>query len=109
GSLHIKDKAAANSTIFLVCRPRADLADGEALYWEDIEPKLAQAVRDKVVEFQQAGIRGVDLYLASFGPALEEFSRHWPLRRARPRPQPEQTSRNRQAALFQEEVDPYEA
>ena len=23
GSLHIKDKAAANSTIFLVCRPRA--------------------------------------------------------------------------------------
>ena len=22
GSLHIKDKAAANSTIFLVCRPR---------------------------------------------------------------------------------------
>lgn len=23
GSLHIKDKAAANSTIFLACRPRA--------------------------------------------------------------------------------------
>ena len=108
-SLHIKDKAAANSTIFLVCRPRADSDESDAVYWEDIEPKLAQAVRDKVVEFQQAGIRGVDLYLASFGPALEEFSRHWPLRRARPRPQPEQTRRNRQAALFQEEVDPYEA
>ena len=31
--------------------------------------------------FQDAGIRGVDLYLASFGPALEEFSRHWPVHR----------------------------
>ena len=26
GSLHIKDKAAANSTIFLVCRPREERA-----------------------------------------------------------------------------------
>ena len=30
GSLHIKDKAAANSTIFLVCRPRADSRSGSA-------------------------------------------------------------------------------
>ena len=28
GSLHIKDKSAANSTIFLVCRPRAERAAG---------------------------------------------------------------------------------
>ena len=109
GSLHIKDKAAANSTIFLVCRPRPPKAADDTLYWEDVEPNLAAAVRKRVAEFQKAGIRGVDLYLASFGPALEEFSKHWPLRRGRPRPQPEQTRRNRQAALFQEESDPYEA
>lgn len=109
GSLHIKDKAAANSTIFLVCRPRPPKAADDTLYWEDVEPNLAAAVRKRVAEFQTAGIRGVDLYLASFGPALEEFSKHWPLRRGRPRPQPEQTRRNRQAALFQEESDPYEA
>lgn len=108
-SLHIKDKAAANSTIFLVCRPRAPKAVDDTKYWEDIEPELAAEVRRRVADFQQKGIRGVDLYLASFGPALQEFSKHWPLRRGRPRPQPEQTRRNRQAALFQEHADPYEA
>ncbi|HOT83204.1 MAG TPA: DUF1156 domain-containing protein, partial [Candidatus Defluviicoccus seviourii] len=65
GSLHIKDKAAANSTIFLVCRPRAPHparaarhplpqagegrgeggSEGETQFWEDIEPRLAKAVR----------------------------------------------------------------
>ena len=157
GSLHIKDKAAANSTIFLVCRPRAAGRPGSAgpddpgeagqegadrlpeqiapvrappdridrseaagrmpiaprsglprpaprstvsieadpsktrtpparlqvreapgiyeptrqdapdLYWEDVEPRVARAVRARVGEFQDAGIAGVDLYLASFG------------------------------------------
>ena len=64
GSLHIKDKAAANSTIFLACRPRGDgNADEETVYWEDVEPEVARAVRSRVEEFQEAGIAGVDLYL----------------------------------------------
>jgi putative DNA methylase len=108
GSLHIKDKSAANSTIFLVCRPRlAALPDAEAEYWEDVEPLVAAAVRRRVEEFQKAGIGGVDLYLACFGPALEEFSRHWPLKRGTPRPTPEAKRRQRQTALFEEEWDPY--
>jgi putative DNA methylase len=108
GSLHIKDKAAANSTIFLVCRPRVAAARGaETVYWEDVEPLVAAAVRKRVGEFQNVGIRGVDLYLASFGPALEEFSRHWPLARGTPRPQPEARKRRRQSELFEEEWDPY--
>lgn len=108
GSLHIKDKAAANSTIFLVCRPREEESrNGETVYWEDVEPQVARAVRARVEEFQSAGITGVDLYLASFGPALEEFSRHWPLRRGTPRTRPEARRRQVQAALFREEWDPY--
>ena len=108
GSLHIKDKSAANSTIFLVCRPRLAAAPGDSVnYWEDVEPLVAQAVRRRVEEFQSAGIGGVDLYLACFGPALEEFSRHWPLKRGTPRPQPEAKRRQRQTALFEEEYDPY--
>ena len=110
GSIHIKDKAAANSTIFLVCRPQTEAVvtgDQETPYWEDIEPLVAKAVRSRVKSFQQAGIRGVDLYLASFGPALEEFSRHWPLRRGRPRPMPEERRRRRQTEIFQEEWDRY--
>ena len=74
GSLHIKDKAAAKSTIFLVCRPPDDRNAAElrdtTTYWEDVEPEVAKAVRARVGEFQEAGIGGVDLYLACFGPAL---------------------------------------
>lgn len=89
GSLHIKDKSAANSTIFLVCRPRPELSDeDEVLFWEDLEPRVRSAVRSRIQDFQTAGIRGVDLYLSSFGPALEEYSRHWPIRRGQPRQQP---------------------
>lgn len=84
-SMHIKEKAAANSTIFLVCRPRA-ARPGDPLYWEDFEPLVAAAVRKRIEEFFAAGIRGVDLYLSCFGPALEEFSKHWPLKRGAPRP-----------------------
>ncbi len=130
GSLHIKDKAAANSTIFLVCRPRQtgeagakgaaeavregrpaygdDTRDqAPTVYWEEVEPAVARAVRTRVTEFQDAGISGVDLYLASFGPALEEFSRHWPLRRGAPRQRPEERRRRGQAVLFEEPWDPY--
>ena len=129
GSLHIKDKAAANSTIFLVCRPRQTSEtgakdgvevvregrpanrddaqdDAPTVYWEEVEPAVARAVRTRVAEFQDAGINGVDLYLASFGPALEEFSRHWPLRRGTPRHKPEE-HRQRQRVLFEEPWDPY--
>ena len=110
GSLHIRDKAAANSTIFLVCRPRiGDFEADQDLYWEDVEPRIANAVRTRVREFQEAGIAGVDLYLASFGPALEEFSRHWPLKRGTPREIPEERRRRRQQVLFEEEWDPYAA
>jgi hypothetical protein len=108
GSLHIKNKSAANSTIFLICRPRVVVAqDGAGSYWEDIEPLVAGAVRSHIKDFQQAGITGVDLYLASFGPALEEFSRHWPLKRGTPRPKPETLRRRRQTELFEEQWDPY--
>ena len=110
GSLHIKDKAAAKTTIFLVCRPLiGDMEAAQDLYWEDVEPRVARAVRGRVGEFQAAGIAGVDLYLASFGPALEEFSRHWPLKRGTPREIPEERRRRRQQVLFEEEWDPYAA
>jgi len=109
GSLHIKDKSAANSTIFLACRPRQkQSAVKEKIYWEDVEPLVAKAVRERVQKFQDAGITGVDLYLASFGPALEKFSEFWPLERGTPRPQADlEKKRKKQADLFPEEIDPY--
>lgn len=110
GSLHIKDKSAANSTVFLVCRPRPERpASDEALYWEDLEPLVRQAVRERIKSFQEAGIRGVDLYLSAFGPALKEFSRHWPVKRGTPKARPESLRRRQQKELFEEEFDPYSA
>jgi hypothetical protein len=61
-----------------------------------------------VQKFQDAGIAGVDLYPASFGPALETFSGFWPLERGTPRPQVElEKRRKKQAELFPEKIDPY--
>jgi hypothetical protein len=112
GSLHIRDKAAANSTIFLVCRPRPPKDPSDAVqYWEDLEPRLAAAVRQRIATFQEGGIRGVDLYLSCYGPALEEFSRHWPIKRGQPRPIEERTKRRGRAQLSLEDLlandDPY--
>ena len=108
GSMHIKNKAAANSTVFLVCRPREKhSATEENVYWEDVEPKVASAVRERVAKFRAAGIRGVDLYLSCFGPALEEFSRHWPLERGQPRRQPASKGRSRKPLIPEQEWDPY--
>ena len=108
GSLHIKDKAAANSTVFLACRPREERSDtDDIVYWEHVEPNVAAAVRKRVAEFQAAGITGVDLYLACFGPALEEFSRHWPLERGTARRRPEPKGKSRQQSLPDQEWDPY--
>ena len=85
------------------------MRDASVVYWEDVEPRVARAVRERVGEFQEAGIRGVDLFLASFGPALEEFSRHWPLKRGTPREKPAARRRRRQSELIEEEWDPYAA
>jgi putative DNA methylase len=105
GSLHIKDKAAANSTIFLVCRPRPERDPADAVqYWEDLEPRLASAVRQRIAAFQEGGIRGVDLYLSCYGPALEEFSRQWPIKRGQPRPIEERTKKRGRAQLSLEDL-----
>jgi hypothetical protein len=104
-SLHIKDKAAANSTIFLVCRPRpAQKPEDGVQYWEDLEPRVKAAVRRRIEEFQAGGIRGVDLYLSCFGPALEEFSMHWPIKRGQPKPIEEKIKKRGRAQLTLEEL-----
>ena len=109
GSLHIKNKAAANSTIFLVCRPRPSSDDAEEKpYWEELEPKVAEAVRKRMKGFEEIGVSRVDIYLAAFGPALEEFSRHWPVKRAQPRTMPKEL-RKLAPKLFTQPWDPYRA
>ena len=75
-SMHIKGKAAARTTILLVCRPRA--ANPFPRPWHEVEERIAHAVRDDIRDnLSQADLRPIDLYLSAFGPALRVISEHW--------------------------------
>ena len=75
-SMHIKDKAAARTTILLVCRPRDANATPEP--WHRVEELIANAVRDDIRDnLSQADLKPIDLYLSAFGPALKVISEHW--------------------------------
>ncbi|MBL8787986.1 MAG: DUF1156 domain-containing protein, partial [Deltaproteobacteria bacterium] len=49
---------------------------------------------------------GVDLYLSCFGPALEEFAKHWPLVRGQPKAAAATGTRKKKAAVG-DALDPY--
>jgi len=75
-SLHQAKKNAASSTILLTCRKRAASEPG---YWEDLRRPIAEAAREAARRFSAQGITGVDLSIASYGPALAVLSRNWPV------------------------------
>ena len=75
-SMHIKDRAAARTTILLVCRPRENNQTPEP--WQRVEELIAKAVRDDVRDnLSQADLKPIDLYLSAFGPALKVISEQW--------------------------------
>jgi adenine-specific DNA methylase len=76
-SLHQAKKNAAQSTILMVCRKRA--RSGEPTWWDDIKGQVREEARRRAREYEAAGITGVDLYLATYGPTLGVLSRHWPV------------------------------
>ena len=96
-SLHQAKKNAAQSTILLVCRKRGPGEVGKwgdreqvapsphhpitpsPVWWDDLAPRVRQVAREKAAEFDAQGIRGVDLYLSTFGPALAVISEQWPV------------------------------
>jgi len=61
----------------LVCRKREKLA--EPVWWDDLKARVREAARQKAAEFEQQGIRGVDLYISTFGPVLSIISENWPV------------------------------
>ena len=75
-SIHIKGRAAARTTILLVCRPREENPFPKP--WHEVEELIAQAVRDDIRDnLSQADLKPIDLYLSAFGPALRVISEHW--------------------------------
>ncbi len=77
-SMHIRDKAAARSTILLVCRPAG--ARNPKL-WPEVAQEIAASVRADVARLQEYDLSPVDIYLAAYGPALQVVSENWGTRR----------------------------
>lgn len=91
-SIHIKGRAAARTTILLVCRPRKENPFPKP--WHEVEELIAQAVRDDIRDnLSQADLKPIDLYLSAFGPALRVISEHWGTER-------ESANENRREAPF---------
>ena len=76
-SLHQAKKNAAQSTIMLTCRKRSTSV--EPVWWDDLKGRIRRVAREKAGEFEAQGIRGVDLYIATFGPTLAILSENWPV------------------------------
>ena len=86
GSLHIKEKSAAKSTIFLVCRVREETPPTTPTRSTGKRSSRRSPRRSASgsTTSRRPGSAAIDLYLASFGPALQVFSENWPLTRGRP-------------------------
>jgi adenine-specific DNA methylase len=66
--------AALASSVWLVCKKRADLARPG---WDNtVLTEMLERIQVKLREFWDAGIRGPDFVWAATGPALEVFSKH---------------------------------
>lgn len=76
-NLHQAQKNSVSSTVLLVCRKR-DPKAGQA-WWDDLRPEVANLVEQRAPEFEATDIDGIDLYLSAFGPALNVFSRNYPI------------------------------
>ncbi len=76
-NLHQAKKNSVSSTVILVCRKRNP--DAPQAWWDDLRPEVANLVEQKAPEFEANEITGIDLYLSAFGPALNVFSRSYPI------------------------------
>jgi adenine-specific DNA methylase len=76
-NLHQAKKNSVSSTVLLVCRKRDPNA--EQAWWDDLRPEVANLVEQRAPEFEENEITGIDLYLSAFGPALNVFSRAYPI------------------------------
>ena len=86
-SLHIRGRAAARSTILLVCRPKSSEDEvQEPADWTSVQQMIAEAVRNDLDHLAQYDLTALDTYLASYGTALKVISNNWGTQRATANP-----------------------
>ena len=57
----------------------SEQASREPVWWDDLKAGVHETARQKAEEFEAEGIRGVDLYISTFGPVLSIISENWPV------------------------------
>ena len=86
-SLHIRDKAAARSTLLIVCRPRIEGTENNPPRpWHEVEAEIRSAVQADIPTLSGYNFKPVDIYNAAYGPALRVISENWGARRITPHP-----------------------
>lgn len=76
-NLHQAKKNSVSSTVILVCRKRD--TNAPQAWWDDLRPEVANLVEARAPEFEDNDIDGINLYLSAFGPALNVFSKSYPI------------------------------
>jgi adenine-specific DNA methylase len=75
-----QSSASLQSSIFMVCRPRANpdasVHTEEIGDWRDVLQELPQRIHEWMPRLAEEGVVGADAIFACLGPALEIFSRH---------------------------------
>jgi hypothetical protein len=81
----LKDQQFAAS-LTKVLRGTADAVYGDAETFfantyatKGLKSLLRETARTKAAEFEAQGIKGVDIYISTFGPVLSIISEHWPV------------------------------
>ena len=91
-SLAIRDKAAARSTILLVCRP-IHPGQRRPLPWPQVTEQIRAAVRQDAHALQEMGLNIIDIYTAAYGTALKVISENWGSVRDTANPDPARADR----------------
>ena len=82
-----RDRAAARSTMLIVCRPRAeDSQSTPPRPWHEVEAEISYGVREDIPTLASYNFKPVDIYTAAYGPALRVISESWGARRIVPHP-----------------------
>lgn len=82
-SMHIRDNASAESSIFLVCNKRQAHSSEPGLWkafgGRGVQQRIVDEVQAGLGEFEALSLRPVDTMVASYGRALRVLSEKWPV------------------------------
>ena len=82
---NIMDKAAASTTMLLVCRPRdGQQSRRQPRPWPEVEREIGDAVQQEILRLASYNFKPADIFIAAYGPALTVISENWGARRMTP-------------------------